>query len=138
MKGGNLNLEQANHDATKVSVIGEMNHRIRLYQNKYVRDTAHPYNSQSKKIFLAEVWANVSNLSGNEYYAAAMVRVQKEVSMTFRYVDGLTESCEIWFNNRWYNIQFIDDVKYQHRYIQCKVAIETSTTPPDDLKGGTT
>ena len=85
MKGGNLNLEQANHDATKVSVIGEMNHRILLYQNKYVRDTAHPYNSQSKKIFLAEVWANVSNLSGNEYYAAAMVRVQKEVSMTFRY-----------------------------------------------------
>ena len=34
MKGGNLNLEQANHDATKVSVIGEMNHRILLYQNK--------------------------------------------------------------------------------------------------------
>lgn len=103
-----------------------------------MRDTAHPYNSQSKKIFLAEVWANVSNLSGSEYYAAAMVRFQKEVSMTFRYVDGLTESCEIWFNNRWYNIQFIDDVKYQHRYIQCKTAIETNTTPPDDLKGGTT
>ena len=66
-----------------------------------------------------------------------MVKVQKEVSMTFRYLDGVKESTEIWFNGHWYDIQFIDDVKYRHRFLQCKVAIETSTTPPDDLKNST-
>jgi head-tail adaptor len=65
-----------------------------------------------------------------------MVKVQKEVSMTFRYIEGVKEWTEIWFNGHWYNIQFIDDIKYQHRYLQCKVAVERNTTPPDDLKGG--
>lgn len=131
-------MEKAGQDDTKIINIGEMKHRIRLYNTVTTGRNPNTGRTITKQVFLGEVWAYISNLHGTEYYTAAMVKVQKEVSMTFRYLDGVKESTKIWFNNRWYNIQFIDDIKYQHRYIQCKAAIETGTTPPNDLKGGTT
>lgn len=129
-------MEKAGQDNTKMINIGEMRSRIRLYNKSTVGVNPNTGMPIEKNVLLAEVWAHVSNLYGTEYYTAAMVKVQKEVSMTFRYIEGVKEWTEIWFNGHWYNIQFIDDIKYQHRYLQCKVAVERNTTPPDDLKGG--
>lgn len=127
-------MEKAGQDDTKIINIGEMKQRIRLYNTVTAGRNPNTGMTITKQVFLGEVWAYISNLHGTEYYTAAMVKVQKEVSMTFRYLDGVKESTEIWFNGHWYDIQFIDDVKYRHRFLQCKVSIELSTTPPDDLK----
>lgn len=127
-------MEKAGEDNSKLVNIGEMRDRIRLYNKVTYGRNPNTYQPMTKTVLLAEVWAYVSNLHGTEYYTAAMVKVEKEVSMTFRYIEGVKESTEIWFNGHWYNIKFIDDIKYRHRYLQCKVAMESSTTPPDDLK----
>ncbi|RAM09526.1 head-tail adaptor protein [Limosilactobacillus fermentum] len=130
-------MEKAGQDDTKIINIGEMKHRIRLYNQVNTGRNPNTGRPITQQVLVDEVWAYISNLHGTEYYTAAMVKVQKEVSMTFRYLDGVKESTEIWFNGHWYDIQFIDDVKYRHRFLQCKVAIETSTIPPDDLKNST-
>ncbi|AKA72341.1 phage head closure protein [Clostridium scatologenes] len=66
------------------------------------------------------VWAVVSNLIGREYFAAAAVQAEKTVKFTIRYLQGITDDMRILFEDKQYNITFIDNIKYKNKYIEIK------------------
>lgn len=66
------------------------------------------------------VWAEVSNLMGREYFAAAAVQAEKTVKFTIRYLQGITDDMRILFEDKQYNITFIDNIKYRNKYIEIK------------------
>ncbi|MBV4421032.1 phage head closure protein [Clostridium tyrobutyricum] len=66
------------------------------------------------------VWASISNLMGREYFAAAAVQAEKTVKFTIRYLHGITDDMRILFEDKQYNITFIDNIKYRNKYIEIK------------------
>ena len=66
------------------------------------------------------VWASVSNLYGKEYFEAAATQEQKTVKFTIRYIQNLDTSMRIMFKGKTYNITFIDNIKYQNKFIEIK------------------
>ncbi|AND85565.1 phage head closure protein [Clostridium tyrobutyricum] len=66
------------------------------------------------------VWAEVSNLMGREYFAAAAGQAEKTVKFTIRYLQGITDDMRILFEDKQYNITFIDNIKYRNKYIEIK------------------
>ncbi|WP_196007899.1 phage head closure protein [Clostridium tyrobutyricum] len=65
-------------------------------------------------------WAAISNLMGREYFAAAAVQAEKTVKFTIRYLQGITDDMRILFEDKQYNITFIDNIKYRNKYIEIK------------------
>ena len=66
------------------------------------------------------VWASVSNLYGKEYFEAAAIQAEKTVKFTIRFIACIDESMRIMFKNKVYNITFIDNIKYQNKFIEIK------------------
>ncbi|MHC6181073.1 phage head closure protein [Clostridium sp. JNZ X4-2] len=66
------------------------------------------------------VWASISNLMGREYFEAAAVQAEKTVKFTIRYLHGITDDMRILFEDKQYNITFIDNIKYRNKYIEIK------------------
>ena len=69
------------------------------------------------------IWSSVSNLFGREYFSAMAVQAEKTIKFTIRYTKDIDESMRIVFQNKIYNITFIDNVKYDNIYLEIK-AIE--------------
>lgn len=69
------------------------------------------------------VWAGVSNLSGREYFAAMAVQAENTLKFLIRYTKGITTDMQIFFEEKTYNITFIDDVRYSKKFTEIK-AIE--------------
>jgi len=98
--------------------IGEMKHRI-IFKKIIVTVNENGFEVEEWQDFKA-VWSKVSNLSGREYYQAAAVQAEKTLIFLIRYIDGIDTSMRIQFNNRQYNIIFIDNMKYSKTYIELK------------------
>ena len=69
------------------------------------------------------VWSAVNNLFGREFYAAATVNAEKTIKFTIRYCNDIDTSMRILFQDKQYNITFIDDIKYSNAFMEIK-AIE--------------
>ena len=69
---------------------------------------------------LKTVWAKVTNLHGKEYFEAAAIQKEKTVKFIIRAIEGLDETMRILFQGKTYNITFIDNIKYENRYIEIK------------------
>lgn len=67
------------------------------------------------------LWASVTNLHGREYFAAAVVKAENTVKFTIRYIDGIDTDMRILFKGKQYNINAIDNIKYENKYIEIKV-----------------
>lgn len=114
-------MQQQNKRVSKIADIGELNKRIQLMK---MMDTGKINPNTGEDIrennIFAEVWAKVSALHGQEYYTAVSVKLEKQLSFIIRYRNDIDENTNIWFENRGYNIGFIDDVKYGHEYMEIK------------------
>lgn len=66
------------------------------------------------------VWASVSNLTGREYYEASAVQAEESVKFTIRYLSSITTDMRILFQDKQYNINSIDNIKYENKYIEIK------------------
>lgn len=66
------------------------------------------------------LWASVTNLHGREYFAAAVVKAENTVKFTIRYIDGIDTDMRILFKGKQYNINAIDNIKYENKYIEIK------------------
>lgn len=80
-------------------------------------------NQNSDWIETDHLWARVSNIYGREYFAAAAVQLEKMLVFTTRYREGLDESMRIRFQGRDYDIKFVDNIKYQNRYMEIKAML---------------
>jgi SPP1 family predicted phage head-tail adaptor len=83
--------------------------------------------STNENGFEEEVWqdfitckAKVENLHGREFFQAAELQAEKTVKFTTRYLKNIDESMRIKFREKYYNITFIDNIKYGNRYMEIK------------------
>lgn len=71
-----------------------------------------------------KLFCSSNNLFGKEYWSAKAVQSEKTTVFTVRYsktIENLdTEKSRIIFNDKPYDIQFIDNVKYENKWIKIK------------------
>lgn len=72
------------------------------------------------------VWADIRNLSGREYFQAAVIQKENTVKFRIRYINDLDTSMQIVFDKKIYNILSIDNIKYENKYIEIK-ALEVNS-----------
>jgi SPP1 family predicted phage head-tail adaptor len=96
----------------------ELKHKI-TFQKLTTTTNENGFQVEVWEDYLA-VWAAVSNLIGREYFAAAAVQAEKTVKFTIRYLQGITDDMRILFEDKQYNITFIDNIKYSNKYIEIK------------------
>lgn len=66
------------------------------------------------------VWAKVQNLYGREFFQASAVQQEKTVKFTIRYLKDINERMRIKFQGKQYNITFIDNIRYENKYMEIK------------------
>lgn len=70
------------------------------------------------------IWASVNNLWGKEFYAAKQVNMENTVEFVVRYSRDLenisTKEYRIFWNNRAFNIIFIDNIQYENKWLKIK------------------
>ena len=98
--------------------IGELKHRITFQVlSSVVNENGFETENYED---LKTVWAKATNLHGKEYFEAATIQKEKTVKFIIRAIEGLDESMKILFQGRNYNITFIDNIKYENKYIEIK------------------
>lgn len=125
-------MQQQNKRVNKIVDIGELNRRITLMKKKYVGKNPNTGISMYKDVPLGDVWAKVSVLHGQEYYTAVTVKLEKQLSFIIRYRDDVDEETNICFEGHGYNIGFIDDVKYNHEYMEIKAEYSREVDNSDE------
>lgn len=98
--------------------IGELKHRI-IFQRLTTSINDNGFEVKTWEPFKT-VWAKVENLHGREYFTAAHVKAERTVKFTIRYLEDIDETMKILFKDKIYNITFIDNIKYQNRFIEIK------------------
>ena len=125
-------MQQQNKRVSKIADIGELDRRITLMKKKYIGENPNTGMEMYKDVRLGDVWAKVSALHGQEYYTAVSVKLEKQLSFIIRYRDDVDEETNIWFEGCGYNIGFIDDVKYNHEYLEIKAEYSRGVDNPDE------
>jgi SPP1 family predicted phage head-tail adaptor len=99
-------------------VTGKLRHRITFQKQNIITNE----NGFEETIYdnYKTVWTKVSNLSGKEYFEAAKVQKEKTVKFLIRAGIKIDESMRIMFNEKSYNIIFIDNINYKNKYIEVK------------------
>ncbi|WP_100064989.1 phage head closure protein [Miniphocaeibacter massiliensis] len=98
--------------------IGRLKHRIKLQKSEFTQDDWG--NSEEELVEIGEVWAYVTNLHGEEYFAAAQLQLHKEVKFIIRYNPEVDEDTTITFRDKNYDITFVDNIKYGNEYMEIK------------------
>ncbi|WDU84211.1 phage head closure protein [Caloramator sp. Dgby_cultured_2] len=98
--------------------IGDLRHRITF--QKYISTIDEEGFATQEWQDIASVWAAVKNLYGREYWEAAAIQAENTVKFTIRYRNDIDNTMRIKFNNKYYNIIFIDNIKYQNKFIEIK------------------
>jgi SPP1 family predicted phage head-tail adaptor len=98
--------------------IGELKHRI-TFQRLATSINDNGFEVKTWEPFKI-VWAKVENLHGREYFTAAQVKAERTVKFTIRYIEGIDETMKILFKDKVYNITFIDNIKYENRFVEIK------------------
>ena len=98
--------------------IGEFKHRIKIVKLvTTVNDNG--FEVETYEIYKT-LWAKVINLHGKEYFEAAAIQKEKTVKFLFRAVKGINETMKIDFDGKLYDINFIDNFKYENKYMEIK------------------
>lgn len=101
--------------------IGEMKQRIEFMVKENVSDGQGGYDTTL--VSKGSTWAKVTNIHGGEYFFAAAVHLEKDVSFVIRYRSDITETWFIKFRGQKCNIQFIDNVRYGDQYLEIKATL---------------
>ena len=96
--------------------IGKLNRRIvvqifsvEVNANGFEVEGWYPYKT---------IWASVTNLHGREFFQAQAVQAEKTVKFSIRYMKDLTTNMRILFEDKPYNITFIDNIKYGNTFME--------------------
>ncbi len=101
--------------------IGAMRHRIELIQTtKGVNENG--FETDIDTVY-KKVWSAISNLHGSEFFSAAQVNAENTVKFTIRYLPGVTSDMKINFQDKYYEITAIDNIKYQNDYMEIKAVL---------------
>lgn len=82
---------------------------------------------EKKWIDYKTIWSSMNNLFGKEFYAAKAVNSENTVEFVVRYSKDIStlnaKVYRISWDNRAFNIIFIDNIKYENKWLKIK-AIE--------------
>ncbi|WP_073250409.1 phage head closure protein [Caloramator proteoclasticus] len=95
-----------------------MKHRITIQKPVVIIDES-GFEKETWEDFKT-VWAFISNLHGREYFEAATVNAEKTIKFTIRFIDGIDNSMRISFKGKQYEITFVDNIKYENRFLEIK------------------
>jgi len=109
--------------------IGKLQHRI-TFQKPVINTDENRVETQSWQNHKS-VWSHVSNLHGKEYFEAAAVQKEKIIKFIVRALADIDESMRIVFQDKIYNIIFIDHIKYEKRHMEIK-ALEVTNHEHSD------
>ena len=102
--------------------IGQLRHRIK-FQIYSVRVNENGFEVEGWSD-LKTVWASINNLFGREYWDAKTIQAERTVEFKVRYSKDLkdldTKKHRIIWGNRIFDITFIDNVKYQNKFLKIK------------------
>lgn len=100
---------------------GELRHRITIKKLKKIKVNGF---DDVKWEDYKTVWAGVNNLFGKEYWEAKAIQSENTIEFVIRFSKdvGILNSKEyrIVFNNKIYNITFVDNIKYQNKWLKIK------------------
>jgi len=82
-------------------------------------------------VFYKTVWASINNLFGKEYYAAKAVQSENTVEFLIRYSSDTkllletngTKEYRIFWNLKAFNITFVDNIKYENKWLKIKAEV---------------
>lgn len=103
----------------------ELNHKI-TFQKLTTCTNENGFEIEQWEDFIT-CWTKAQNLQVREYFAAAAVQAEKTVKFTIRYLSSITSDMRILFEDKQYNINAIDNIKYKNRYIEIK-ALEVESS----------
>lgn len=96
--------------------IGQLNKRITIQKPTITENDIG--DSISDWVDYKTVWASVTNLFGKEYFAAMQIQAENTVKFTIRYCKDIDTTMRISFNNNFYDIKFIDNIKYGNTFME--------------------
>ena len=101
--------------------IGDLKHKIIIQQCTVTINS----NGVEEEIWtdFQTHWSAVSNLHGRELFQAMQIQKEKTVKFTIRYTNSIDESMRIVFQDHFYNILFIDNIKYGNRWLEILVEV---------------
>ncbi len=98
--------------------IGEFKHRI-IIVKPVIETNENGFEVETYETYKT-LWAKAINLHGKEYFEAAAVQKERTVKFIFRAVKGIDETMKIDFSGKLYDITFIDNIKYENKYMEVK------------------
>lgn len=63
---------------------------------------------------IRKCWASIKGLRGKSLYEAAQVQAEKNKIVQCRYFKGLNEDMKVKYNNKIYDIKYINDINEKH------------------------
>jgi len=100
-----------------------MNRNKRIYFETYATTENDMGDPVKGWIPFKPLWASATNLSGREYFVAMQVQAEQTIVFNIRYCKDIKEDMRIVFNNQNYDINFIDDVKFEHKEMNIKALL---------------
>ncbi|ARK29048.1 phage head closure protein [Halalkalibacter krulwichiae] len=70
---------------------------------------------------ILNVWANIHPLHGRELYQAQQIQAQVSHKITIRYSNKVNRSHVVFFNDKYYNIQYIVNVNEANKTLELHV-----------------
>ena len=98
--------------------IGEFKHRI-IIVKPVIETNENGFEVETYETYKT-LWAKAINLHGKEYFEAAAIQKEKTLKFTFRLLKDIDENMKIEFNNKLYDINFIDNILYENKYMEIK------------------
>lgn len=108
--------------------LGDLRHRITIQKQGEIQynDNGFPINEDGF-VDYRTVWAGVNNLFGKEFWSAKAIQAENTIEFVIRSSKDLEEmnstEFRIKWNNRLFNITFVDNIKYENKWLKIK-AIE--------------
>ena len=98
--------------------IGEFKHRIKIVK-PVIQINDKGFEVETYETYKT-LWAKITNLHGKEYFEAAAIQKEKTLKFTFRLLKDIDENMKIEFNHKLYDINFIDNILYENKYMEIK------------------
>ncbi|NKF05300.1 phage head closure protein [Clostridium gasigenes] len=102
--------------------IGDLNKRITIQELKTI--TTDNGFEEEKWVDSKTVWAKVNNLFGKEFWSAKAINQENSLDFIIRYSKDLSildsKTNRIYWNERAFNITFIDNIQYKNTWIKIK------------------
>lgn len=119
-----INRIYANTGCDKTMIMSNLDKRITI-QKYTTTQNKNGFDIEAWKDYKT-VWASMNNLWGKEFYAAKAVQAENTVEFVVRYSKDLeninSKEYRIFWNNRAFNITFIDNIQYKNIWLKIKTS----------------